>query len=149
MRFLIPLALAAALPVSAQQMYRCGSSYSDHPCGPGQEVTGTAKPMVTAPRLPVINVPDLPVPPAVEAAAKATCTERLQKDVSFRDPSSVQVYGIRRAGLLPVGTGALRVYVMRVNAKNAYGGYTGEKDFLCLADPKDETVVVQVRQALE
>lgn len=146
MRFLIPLALAAALPAGAQQMYRCGSAFSDHPCGAGQQVIGAPAP-AAVPSRPVVTAPEIPASPEVQAAAKAGCLDRLKKDVQFRDPDSVRVSRVVRMGLLPLGNEIQRVYVMRVNAKNAYGGYTGDKDYFCVTDRSDERVIVRVRPA--
>lgn len=137
MRFLIPLALAAALPVGAQTMYRCGSSFSDHPCVPGQV------PVVTAP---AVRPVDPPVSQEVEDAAKAACVARLTRDIQFRDADSVKVLGVQRRGILrgDGSTPPTRVYQMSVNAKNAYGGYTGPKEYFCHTDPANERTVLLV-----
>lgn len=148
MRHIILAALVCvAAPVGAQAVYRCGNTFSQQPCGPGATVPESHQPrpgtFITAPPL------DAPASPEVVAAAKAACAARLRQDVEFKDPDSVKVLGIERAGFVPVpnGEARLRVYLMRVNAKNSYGGYVGPKDYLCYVDRADERLAVLVRQA--
>lgn len=152
MRTLILAALACvAAPVGAQTMYRCGNTFSQQPCGPGAEVIESQKPRpgayVTAPPIARPAALDLPAPADVVDAAKASCVDRLRKDIAFKDPDSVKVLGIERRGLQTVAGQQLRLYVMRVNARNSYGAYSGEKDFFCLADRADERVTILVRLA--
>lgn len=147
MRPFLLLALAAALPAGAQTMYRCGAAFSDKPCGPGQQVIAAPAPAAQTARPQAQAAPDTQVTPEVRRAAEAACTARLTKDVSFLDPDSVRVTSVSRRGVLQIGGQPLRVYGMRVNAKNGYGGYAGEKDFLCLADPADERLIVLVKRA--
>jgi hypothetical protein len=137
------LALALAGPAAAQQMYRCGSTFSQQPCGADAKVIdtpGVVQPMV---------VPDLPVSPETIEAASAACVAGLWKSFSFRDPDSVKIGAIRRgtAGMTVFGDRrvATRAYSMRVNAKNGYGGYTGEQLYICYVDPKDERTVLNIR----
>lgn len=163
MRLFFFLALAATLPAGAQSVYRCGAAFSDKPCGPDQQVL--VAPVPPAPKPGPLTRPqanpqglreldamfpgsDTLVDPAVRTAAESACKARLTKEVTFLDPDSVRVTSVSRRGVLDVAGQPLRVYGMRVNAKNAYGGYTGEKDFLCLTQPADERVVVTVRRAL-
>jgi len=146
MRFFIPLLLVAALPVSAQQMYRCGTSFSDKPCGTGQQVIGEPA-QAARPAPAAVPLVDLPADPATVEAATAACIARLGKDIAFRDPESVKVLRVQRRGLYHVGDGKTpsRIYLMEVNAKNAFGGYTGAKDFFCHTDPTNERTVLLVR----
>lgn len=139
---LAAVVLLAALPVGAQQMYRCGNAFSQLPCGKDQAVIG-------APAAP--PVADLPASPETVAAASAECRVRLMHDVAFRDPDSVKIGRVdrrRTTGITVAGRPATaRVYVLQVNAKNAFGGYTGDKPFFCYTDPADERAVFFVQLA--
>lgn len=47
----------------------------------------------------------------------------------FKDPDSVKINGIEPVGTTGPNGGAL--YVLHINAKNSYGGYTGETAYFC------------------
>ena len=67
LRLLLAAAIASsALAASAQTMYRCGSSYQDHPCGGGQAgtVIGTGSPSGSA------------QPATAASASSAQCSQR-------------------------------------------------------------------------
>lgn len=90
--------------------------------------------------------PEPPADPALVAAARQACTARLTQDVAFRDPESVRVGSIERKGtayIQRLGARA-RGYVMRVNARNGFGGFTGEREFICFTDAADETRALRV-----
>lgn len=144
MRYLLTIGLLVALPAAAQQMYRCGSTFSQQPCGAGQQVIGSPPPSASAP------VPDVPASPEIQDKARSQCLARLMQDVAFKDPESVRVRSVERRALAPItGTNQwARWYVITANAKNSHGGYTGDSPYLCFTDPKDETRVLLVRPAL-
>lgn len=139
-KILTAVALLAAGPVMAQQMYRCGSTFSQQPCG----ADAKAVPMQGVPQ-PVVAPPDTPASPEVVEAAKAACAARLKTDLAWKDPDSVKIGAVerRKTWHAPIDgkTVPARIYVLRVNAKNSYGGYTGEQPYLCNLDLGEKTVL--------
>lgn len=146
----LALIVLTAGPVAAQAVYRCGAKYSDKPCAAGQRVIVAAP--VRVPDKIEAPVPDLPAAPDVVAAAKAACVAQLRATFTFKDPDSVKVGEIRRAltGMVTLGDQrvAVRAYSMSVNAKNSYGGYTGDQDYICYVEPSRERTVLAVVRAM-
>lgn len=142
-RFVVLAIALAAGAAGAQQLYRCGSTFSQQPCGPDATVVPSAGVAQPNP-LP----PDVPAGPGVEQAAKAACVDRLRRDVTFRDPDSVKVGLVDRKGVFRHGLlgKPVRVYRLAVNAKNGYGGYTGEQAYMCFTDLANERDVLLVQR---
>lgn len=126
----VTLAILAAstFAVHAQTMYRCGSTYADQPCALDAKVLNAPKPKAA-------RLPDLAAAPEVEKRAKEMCRRALMG--TLKDPESARFGMIYRGALDQITdqqTGKnyeVRRYGARINAKNSYGGYTGEKRFGC------------------
>lgn len=141
-KFLFVAALCALSggPVAAQQMYRCGTTFSQQPCGPA--AVAVAAPGVPQPQ---VAPPDTQASPETVEAAKAACVARLRTDVAWKDPESLRIGAVerRKTWHAPIDGKAVpaRIYVVRVNARNSYGGYSGEQPFMCNMDLSEKTVL--------
>lgn len=140
MKYLALAVLALSLPAAAQQMYRCGNTFSQQPCGANATVIAT--PGVSQPA--VLPVDNVPADPATVSAAKAACVASIR--ASLRDPESMKVSDIQRRQIdwlepLPPFRTPARVYLADVNAKNAFGGYTGEQRWACLFDTQEHSLL--------
>jgi len=137
------LALAASA-ASAQQIYRCGNTFSQQPCGLDAkelQIPGAGKQP--------LPLKDTPPSAQVQDAAKAMCLEQLK--ASLKDPDSMRVGTVMRFGpkyieVWDKGNQAFRktpavLYGVEVNAKNGFGGYTGMKTYRCNLDPSETTVL--------
>lgn len=93
------------------------------------------------------HIPDLPPPPGVIAANVALCETETRR--SLKDPDSARIKDVKRGGAANdyfQGKFTPRVsYFLNVNAKNSYGGYTGEKLFSCVFT-LDEKVLVRIHE---
>ena len=99
---------------SAQaQVYRCGSTWSQVPCGPD------AQRVVNAPAAGKL------VPAELRAADLPRCHDRIREVLV--DPESAR-FAPPVAGVEVDGQ---RQYVLNVNAKNRMGGYNGPRQWLC------------------
>ena len=113
--------LGAAAAVQAQQMYKCGSTYSQTPCAPD----AVAKSLQPA------AVPD--APPGL--SGYDLCVAVALKVVGTPEPDSarVQPVGQRKAEAIQYAgksTVAHR-YDLTVDAKTQYGVFSGEKPYSC------------------
>lgn len=125
------IALACATP--AQAMYKCtvnGSvTFSDKPCANDAEKIDirTAK-----------SEPGTGLPGAV------LCRQNIPKFLTFKDPDSVKLKDFVKFGSdtrkVHGVTVAVNLWSASVNAKNSYGGYTGEKAIFCVTDIGDQMV---------
>lgn len=128
----LTLAALLALPfaVQAQSIYKCGSTYSQAPCG------ADAKQIGRAPDVPPVAPPDFP-PPAERLSANIATCER-ETRASMKDPAAAQIKDIARSGVslqYHQGKSFYGVtYMMNVNGKNSYGGYVGERLYSCVFD---------------
>ena len=133
---LISIAVLAG-PAGAQAMYRCGNSFSQELCGPDAKVVKGSVPAPAA--------AESPADPVVVEGAKAACISKLKSDVAFKDPDSVRIGTVERQNLGEVSFDGkrhlVRAYSMQVNARNSYGGYTGEQLFGCYLDPAESRVL--------
>ena len=131
------LVLTLAAGASAQALYRCGSTFSDQPCGPDTKVLIAPRARAAKLTAPV----DVPPPQAQIDANIATC-ER-QTRTQLKDPETARIKSISRGGVSLVRhQGAdlyAPVYHMNVNAKNSHGGYTGEKLYICVYAADERT----------
>lgn len=142
----------------AQQVYRCGSTFSQQPCGPDAKLIGKPPVTTAAPRtapavfpvpvpVPVSSgsdelaklrypVPDVVPLDTVVAASKGLCEKGAR--AALKDPESARVTDVVRTGAgnhYHLATGRVVTgsqYTLKVNAKNSYGGYTGVKMWSCV-----------------
>lgn len=139
MRRLIALAfLLAAGTAGAQTMYRCGNTFSQEPCGPGAtEIKAAGVPQ------PIVDT--VKEDPAKTAAMGAACQEYLTRAPAWKDRASVRVSGVQRGRLADATiagkTTRVRMYGAIVNAKNGFGGYSGERLALCYTDVAETKIL--------
>jgi len=112
--------LAAATDSDAQAVYKCGNAYSQTPCGD--------------------NAAEVKVYKGGEHAniglkGEALCRESVPKAVSLLDPDSAKIEMVGKPKGTTVSIGGQPIEAMRygvfMNAKNAYGAYTGAKLYYC------------------
>jgi len=134
----ILLATFVVASSASAQIYKCGNSFSQMPCGPDAKVI--AAPAHKDSPLPI--PPDLPAAPDVVAKAKASCEQAVRQ--RMKDPESARIKDVRRgetASWCRHGPEPVRYYWMTVNAKNSYGGYVGEQSYRCAMDINEQTVL--------
>lgn len=120
----------------AQHLYRCGNNFSQVPCGedakPSPSYKGFAAPIKGGESDRTSNM-------------KAACIEWLRSMPAWKDRDSVKVQNVSRgkADVKTIdGVPAVIVrYTASVNAKNSYGGYTGEKLAVCYANEQETKIV--------
>ena len=144
---IVLFAALAASSAHAQKMYRCGNTFSQVPCGQdAQEVRAAGVPQ------PVPTTTLAELTPERHAEVRAMCERGIRGRPAWKDPDSVTISTIRRAKRTEVVTlGGKRreiaPWYAAVNAKNSYGGYTGEKIVDCYFDAKEEALLdVYVRR---
>lgn len=125
--------LAATAPAGAQTLYRCGNTYSQTPCAAD---AASARMSSSAP-------PDA----APGAAGRELCASDGVARLGLPDPEAVRVRSVTRAGTEVIQYAgkpiAARHYVLVLNAKNAQGGYDGDRRYSCYLS-EDERRVLQV-----
>ena len=135
---LVSCAFSAQVSV-AQGVYRCGSVFSEHPCGAGAQVL-KAPPVRP---IPVTALPDNPPPGATIAANKSACAAAIR--ASMKDPGAAQLGEVLRLGpaVDRVNGSDFQVvnYAANVNGKNSYGAYTGERLHLCAFDSAEKRIL--------
>lgn len=92
-------------------------------------------------RLRADKAPAAPTP-AVQAAVPkpvpgGVCVAEAPRH--FKDPDSVKINGMEPVGTTGSNGGPL--YVLHINAKNSYGGYTGETAYFCEVAPGESRVL--------
>lgn len=120
----------------AQHFYRCGNTISQIPCGVDAK--------------PVSSHKGFSAPVTGDSSDRTTnmttaCIEWLRRMPAWKDRDSVKVQNVSR-GKTDVetidGVPAIIVrYTASVNAKNSYGGYTGEKLAVCYANEQETKIV--------
>jgi hypothetical protein len=126
---------------SAQTLYRCGNTFSQTPCGEGaREVraAGVAQPVVAPPLAP-IDVKR-------ETDLAAQCLYAIRSIPAWKDRESLKISRPERAtaGVARDVNGrriAVVPWYAQVNAKNSYGGYTGDKMANCYFDSTESRIV--------
>ena len=107
--------------VSAQQMYKCGSTYSQTPCGPD----AAPRPMSSG------AAPDSP--PGL--SGYKLCAAAARKYYSAPEPESarIQPMGQRKSEVLQYAgtTIAAHRYDLSIDAKTEYGVYSGMRPYSC------------------
>ena len=131
------LSLAMIGSVSAQTMYRCGNTFSQQPCG------HDAKAIDITPVVAKLPKDVLPAPEVIERN-KGLCEQVVR--MRMKDPEGARITEMKRVGVrsfnLPnTPTGV--AYLLSVNGKNSYGGYTGETPKVCIFS-LDETKFLQM-----
>lgn len=126
----------AAFGVQAQHLYRCGNSFSQVPCGDDAKIIKTPG---------VLQPPATPVVPERVEAMKAACAEWIRAVPAWKDRDSVKILSVTR-GKLSIeqifGSSTVVVnYYVRVNAKNSYGAYSGEKVAVCYANEHETRII--------
>lgn len=121
----------------AQTMYRCGNTFSQQPCG------ADAKEVNIAPAVARLPKDVLPAPEVVERNKKL-CEQVVR--MRMKDPEGARItelkrVGVRRFDLPNTPTGV--TYLLTVNGKNSYGGFTGEEPKICIFS-LDETKFLQM-----
>lgn len=125
----------------AQTMYRCGNNFSQTPCGDGaREVraAGVAQPVVAPPLAPIDRVR--------ETDLAARCLHAIRTIPSWKDRESLKISRPERAAAgVARDIDGRRIAVVpwyaQVNAKNSYGGYTGDKMANCYYDSTESKIV--------
>jgi len=137
------VALALMLPLAAAaQAYRCDVGgrviFQQQPCNDGRRVDGVS---------PMANRAEAPAAPLRGAAL---CEAHAKSASTFADPDSVRVGAVQYLGAKPWKLHqeliAARTYGLRINARNAYGGFDGERLYECLLS-EDEARLLHFRAA--
>ena len=117
------LFVLAMLPwwASAEQLYRCGNTYSQTPCAAD----------ATAKKLPSSAAPD--APPGLQG--ESLCASEGVLRLGLADPEGARVIGVAQRGTEVIQYAdrptAARKFAVRINPRNAQGGYAGEQVFFC------------------
>jgi hypothetical protein len=125
------LLAAAALSASAQQMYRCGSTYSQTPCGP----------TATATRTPA----DVPADKPDGGAAGATCGTHAARLLDLPDPAALRVVStspgrsevIQYSGQPVVA----RRYELRVSMVSPAGVWLPARSYSCFLSEDQQRIL--------
>lgn len=138
----LPLILALVLgcgSVAAQGVYKCGNTYSQNPCA------ADAKPLDVGQAKPVVRVKDEATPEQRERSLER-CQEAVRR--RMKDPESTRFRDVDRLGpgeaRVPAPRGQMTAVVSYsgwVNAKNAFGGYVGDRLFTCRLDRAEANVI--------
>jgi hypothetical protein len=127
------LAALAVLPASAvaQQLYRCGNTYSQTPCA----IDAAPK------KLPTVAAPDAPAGPQ----GKELCSSDGIKLLGLPDPETARIGTVVKGGSEVIQYAGkptvARKYLMTVNAKNVYGGYEGDRVFQCFVSEDERRIL--------
>jgi hypothetical protein len=134
--------LALLLPLAAAaQAYRCDAGgrivFQQQPCTDGKRVSGNSS-----------ETRSDAVPTASRGAS--LCEAHARSATTFADPESLRIGSVQYLGAKPWKLHqeliAARTYGLRINARNAYGAYEGERLYECLLS-EDEARVLHFRPA--
>lgn len=122
--------------VQAQHLYQCGNTFSQVPCGEDAKV-------IKAPG--VFQPPTTPVSPERVEAMKAACSEWLRIVPSWKDRDSLKILSVTRGKfaverIRDVPT-VVVTYYAKINGKNSYGAYAGEKIAVCYANEQETKIL--------
>ena len=134
------IALTALLVVpalaEAQQLYRCGNTYSQTPCAAA----------ASAVRIAPVAAPE----PAPGSHGKELCTSSAPRLLGFNDPQSARIESVVKANSEVIQYAGqpmvARKYVLSINATNAYGAYVGARPYACFLS-EDEHRILKVAAA--
>lgn len=118
----------------AQDAYKCKVNgamvIQDSPC----KVAGPSGP-----------APNTPEELAAIETGKALCKEIAPKAVSWKDPESLRIGEVIPGKVASTEVNGKRIrgrhFSVPVNAKNSYGGYTGEKILVCITSEDGQSVL--------
>ena len=118
---------------SAQQLYRCGNTFSQTPCAAA----------ASAVRISPAAAPEPPPGPR----GKELCSSSAPRLLQLADPGTARVESIVKADSEVIQYAgqpiAARKYVMSINATNAYGVYMGARSYACYLS-EDERRILKV-----
>lgn len=141
--FAIALLLSTS-GTQAQTVYKCGGTYSQTPCGPNATAL-PLRPNGTASLGATLKLKD-EASNQTKEASEALCLAGVKG--GLKDPDSAKFRGVARNGAFerpfPIATGPMTKIVSYsgyVNAKNSYGGYTGDRLFSCTLNFSEEKVL--------
>lgn len=121
---------------SAQQMYKCGSTYSQTPCAPD----AVAKPVQSS------AAPDAPA----GLTGYELCAASARRMVNSPEPEStrIQPIGARRSEVIQYAGKAIAThrYDLAVDAKTPYGVFSGLQPYACWLS-EDQRRVLQFSSA--
>lgn len=145
MKFATLLLLAALIPTISFAQNRCVVSgkvvIQDDPC-PGTR-RSESMPLTYDPLLETANKA-MGNTEAIEIGM-LTCRREGPKSQPWKDPDSVKVGKVAGGKMVTIGTArqkaAVRAFVVMVNAKNSFGGYTGDKPLFCYTTPDGQSFV--------
>lgn len=136
------LVLAAAHGAHAQKLYRCGSTFSQTPCGAdAQEIKAAGVPQ------PIPQPLMGQLPPERYSEVRAMCEQGIREQPAWKDPDSVKIRSIVRGTRIIAVTfesgrrRAVAPWYVTVNAKNGFGAYAGERLAECYFDPDEKTLL--------
>ena len=133
--WLIAFASLCAWPTvaGAQQLYRCGNTYSQTPCA------ADAASMRISPGAAPEQAPG--------ASGKDLCASDGVAQLHFPDPDSTRIQSVTKAGSEAIQYAgkpiAARKYHLAINTKDGNGAYTGERVYVCYLS-EDERRVLKV-----
>ncbi len=117
----------------AQQLYRCGNTYSQTPCAPN----------ATPKRIPTGTAPGQPE----GSHGKELCATEGVSLLQFPDPESTRIKSVVKAESEVVQYSgqplAVHRFNMVINTKNSNGAYTGDRVYPCYLS-EDERRVLKV-----
>jgi len=133
-------ALAAFLllpvPSMAQQVYRCGNTFSQTPCAGGAASAPLSR--------------EAAADPAPVVQGKELCASAGLRLLGLPDPDSTRIESLVRADAQVIQYAGqpivARKYRMVINAKNTYGAYEGARAYACYLS-EDERRVLQMAVA--
>ncbi|MEO8153992.1 MAG: hypothetical protein ABI605_13040 [Rhizobacter sp.] len=134
-RLILAFAALFALPITApaQQLYRCGNTYSQTPCAPD-----AAPARISAGAAPE---------QAVGSSGKELCASEGVAQLRFPDPESTRVQSVVKAGAEVIRYAdkpiAARKFNLVINTKDGAGAYTGDRSYVCYLS-EDERRVLRV-----
>jgi len=140
-------ALVLVSAAQSQTLYRCGNTFSQTPCGKDAQTLNVGPKPDAAPS----NVSRLveeakkrpPPTPDVVAFNIQSCERKIRS--SMKDPEAARISQGSRMGP-SVGYASERIfpevsYSFKVNGKNSYGAYTGEKLYTCSFDLAEKDIL--------
>lgn len=117
----------------AQQLYRCGNTYSQTPCAAA----------ASAVRIAPVAAPE----PAPGPRGKDLCSSSAPRLLGFNDPQSARIESVVKANSEVIEYAGqpmvARKYVLSISATNAYGAYMAARSYACFLS-EDEHRILKV-----
>lgn len=130
------LLVAALFNAQAQKLYRCGNNFSQMPCGSADQKVIQARGGESSGSQSYGD--------RVQAM-KAACIDWIRRVPAWKDRDSVKISDVSRGGaqVITIDDSPLVVvsYTAIVNGKNSYGGYGGEKLYVCYANEQETKII--------